>query len=109
MILHMWVKEMNKNKLKRIAIILYIIIIAVGVYFNIGEENQTGNIIEDSKISYELSNIPEYSGEAYVEINNNIPTFTAEDMKIEEYYSDLKNGKVRNGNNKNELGEGKCR
>ena len=102
---------MNKNvsKLKQIAIILlYIIIIAVGVYFNIGEENQTDNIIENNKISYDISNIPEYSGEAYIEINNNIPEFTAEDMNIEEdYYSNLENERVRNCNDKNKLGKGK--
>ncbi len=102
---------MNKNtsKLKQIAIILlYIIIIAVGVYFNIGEENQTGNIIENNKISYDISNIPEYSGEAYIEINNNIPEFTAEDMNIEEdYYSNLENERVRNCNDKNKFGKGK--
>ena len=105
MILNIWVKCMNKNtsKLKQIAIILlYIIIIAVGVYFNVGEENQTGNIIENNKISYDISNIPEYSGEIFIEINNNIPEFTAEDMNIQEdYYSNLENGRVRNGNDKN--------
>ena len=98
MILNIWVKCMNKNtsKLKQIAIILlYIIIIAVGVYFNIGRENQTGNIVENNKIFYKISNIPEYSGEVYVEINNNIPEFTTEDMNLEEdYYSDLKSGKL---------------
>ena len=105
MILNIWVKCMNKNtsKLKQIAIILlYIIIIAVGVYFNIGEENPTGNIIENNKISYDISNIPEYSGEIFIEINNNMPEFTAEDMNIQQdYYSNLENGRVRNGNDKN--------
>ena len=105
MILNIWVKCMNKNtsKLKQIAIILlYIIIIAIGIYFNVGEENQTGNIIENNKISYDISNIPEYSGEIFIEINNNIPEFTTEDMDIQEdYYSNLENGRVRNGNNKN--------
>ena len=113
MILNIWVKCMNKNtsRLKQIAIILlYIIIIAVGMYFNIGEENYTGNIVENNKISYEISNIPEYIGEAYVEVNNNVPKFTTEDMNIEEnYYSTLKNGKVRNGNGKNLLGKSKRR
>lgn len=105
MILNIWVKFMNKNtsKLKQIVIILsYIIIIAVSVYFNVGEENQTGNIIENNKISYDISNIPEYSGEIFIEINNNMPKFTVEDMKIQEdYYSNLENGRVRNGNDKN--------
>lgn len=78
---------------------LFCIIIAIGAYFNIGEENQTGNNVEYNKISYEISDIPEYSGEIYVEINNNIPKFTNDDMNLEEdYYTELKNGKVRNGN-----------
>ena len=48
---------MNKNtsKLKQIAIILlFIIIIAIGAYFNNEEENQTGNIVENNKISQKL-------------------------------------------------------
>lgn len=105
MILNIWVKFMNKNtsKLKQIAIILlYSVIIAIGIYFNFGKENLTGNIIENNKISYDTSNIPEYSGEIYIEINNNMPEFTSEDMNIkEDYYSNLENGKVRNGNDKN--------
>lgn len=90
----------NTNKLEKIIIILlFCIIIAIGAYFNIGEENQTGNNVEYNKISYEISDIPEYSGEIYVEINNNIPKFTNDDMNLEEdYYTELKNGKVRNGN-----------
>ena len=94
MILNIWVKCMNKNtkKLKRIAIILlYIIITAVSVNFNIGKENQTSNIIENDKISY-----------AIIEINNNVPQFTAQDISIQkDYYSDLENGRVRKGNDKN--------
>ena len=89
---------------------LYIIIIAICAYFNIGEEKQTSNNTENNKISYEITNIPEFKGQAYVEINNNNPNFTAKDMKIEEdYYSTLKNGKVRNGDGKNLLGKSKRR
>lgn len=89
----------NTNKLKLIAVILlFITIIVTYVHFYVGEKNQTSNIIENNKISYEISNIPEYSGEIYVEINNNIPNFTKEDMNIkEDYYSTLENGKVRKG------------
>lgn len=105
MILNIWVKCMNKNtkKLKRIAIILlYIIITAVSVNFNIGKGNQTSNIIENDKISYVISNIPKYSGEIFIEINNNVPQFTAQDISIQkDYYSDLENGRVRKGNDKN--------
>lgn len=105
MILNIWVKCMNKNtsKLKQIAIILlYIIILAVGVYFNVGEEEPVNNIIKNNEVSYDILNIPEYGGEICIEINNNMPEFTTEDMNIkEDYYSNLENGKVRNGNDKN--------
>ena len=94
---------MNKNKIERVVtILLFIIIIAIGAYFNIGEENQIGNIVDNNKGPYEISNIPENSGETYVEINNNIAKFTAEDMNLEgDYYSALENGKVRNDYDKN--------
>lgn len=96
---------MNKNtsKLKQIAIILlFIIIIVIGAYFKNKEENQTGNIVENNEISYDISNIPEYSGEIFIEINNNIPEFTTEDINIDgDHYSNLENGRVRNGNDKN--------
>lgn len=102
MILNIWVKCMKKNtnKLEKIVIILlFFIIIVIGSYFNLGTENEIGNTVNNDKISYEISNIPEYSGETYVEINNNIPKFTNDDMNLEEdYYSELENEKVRNGN-----------
>lgn len=100
---------MNKNKLKPIAImVLFIIIIAIGADFNSEKENSTGNIIENNKISYEISNISEYSGKIFIEINNNMPKFTEEDMNIQDdYYSNLENGRVRNGNDKNQLEKGK--
>lgn len=105
MILHIRVKIMkkNKSKLKQTArILLYIIIIAIGIYSNIAEEKTTGDIIENNKVSYDISKIPEYSGEIYIEINNNMTEFTTEDLNIQEdYYSELENGRVRNGNVKN--------
>jgi len=104
-------EKMNKNKLKQMVLtVLFIIAVVLGDYFNIGKENQTDNIAGNNKISYEISNIPEYNGQAYVEINNNNPNFTAEDINLEtDYYSTLKDEKVRNGNDKNLLGESKCR
>lgn len=94
---------MNKNKLEKIVIILlFTIIIAIGSHFNSEIENQSSNIIDNNMISYEISGIPEYDEKEYVEINNNIPKFTPEDMNLaEDYYSELENGKVRNGNDKN--------
>ena len=101
MILNIWVKFMNKKKCKskQIAIIfIYIIIILVSVYFNIYEENSKENILKNNNIYYDISNIPEYSGYIYIEINNNMPEFTIKDINIEEdYYSNLENGRVRKG------------
>lgn len=111
MILKLQVKQMKKKtiKLKQIpAIILFIMLVMITSYLSQIEENQAVNTIENNKISYEISNIPEYKGEAYVEINNNNPEFSDEDLSLEQdYYSDLKNGKVRDGNDKNLLEESK--
>lgn len=90
---------MNKktNKLeKSIITLLVVIVLIVGLYYYFKNEDFS------HKISYEISNIPEYNGEIYIEINNNIPEFSDGDFNIDEdYYSELKNGKVRNGNDKN--------
>lgn len=97
---------MNKNtsKLKSIvAIALYaIVIIIIGVHININKYNFIDNAVEGNTIFYEISNLPEYNGEIYVEINNNIPNFTNEDMTIQkDYYSSLEKGKVRDCNGEN--------
>jgi len=99
----------SRNKIEKIVIALFIItIIAISTYFSNEEEIQTQNTMNNNKSTYEISNIPEYSGEIYVEINNNIPKFTDEDMNIEEdYYSSLENKKVRNGYDKNKLEKSK--
>lgn len=96
--------EINeKDKLEKIGIlILFTIIIFVGLYIKTAKENKQVNEVINNQISYDISNIPEYSGDIYVIINNNIPEFIAEDMNIQEdYYSNLENGRVRNGNGKN--------
>lgn len=90
---------MNKktNKLAKVIITLLVIIVSV---IGLSYYSQNGNL--ENKISYEISNIPQYNGEIYIEINNNIPEFSNKDFNIEEdYYSELQNGKVRNGNDKN--------
>ena len=90
---------MNKktNKLIKVIITLLVIILSV---IGLSYYSQNENI--ENKISYEISNIPEQNGEIYIEINNNIPEFTNEDINIvEDYYSKLEKGRVRNGNDKN--------
>lgn len=93
---------MKRNKLEKVGIlVLFIIIIFVGLYIKTEKENKQKNIIADNQISYEIYNIPEYSGDIYVLINNNEPKFSENDMQIDEYYSNLENGRVRNGYDKN--------
>ncbi len=100
---------MKKDKLQKIGIlILFTIIIFVGLYIKTAQENKPENVVTNNQISYEISNIPKYSGKIYILINNNIPNFSEEDFNIEEdYYSNLENGRVRNGYNKNLLGKSK--
>ncbi|MCI9017235.1 MAG: hypothetical protein HFJ53_08785 [Clostridia bacterium] len=92
---------MKKNKLEKIVtVILSIAILAIGSYFNIQKENREEN--NNTKASYQISNIPNYSGEIYIEINDNIPQFTTENINLEkDYYSNLEKGRVRNGYDKN--------
>ena len=99
---------MNKNKLEKIGIVLFfIIIIFVGMYIKTKLENKQNNTEISRQVSYDISNIPQYSGDIYVLVNNNIPNFIEEDKNIEEYYSKLKDQRVRNGNNKDQLEKGK--
>ena len=100
---------MKKDKLEKIGIlILFTIIIFVGLYIKTAKENKQVNEVTNNQIAYEISNIPEYSGDIYVIINNNIPKFSDEDMNIkQDYYSNLENKRVRNGYYKNQLGKSK--
>ena len=89
---------MKRNKLKKVGILVsFIIIIFSSLYIKTEPVNETVN----NKISYETANIPKYSGEIYVLINNNEPEFSENDMQIDEYYSELENGRVRNSYDKN--------
>ena len=75
------------------------IIIAIYSYFNSNENNQTQNTETD---------FIKYNGNIYEKVNNNIPEFTEEDKDLkQDYYSELKNGRVRNGNDKNKLEKSK--
>ena len=101
MILNTWVKcmKIKIKKLEKYALMLvFIVAIIIGSYFNLDNQLPINNI-RTNTISYEISDIPGYKGQVYIEINNNIPKFTDEDMNLQEdYYSTLSNGKVRNGN-----------
>lgn len=88
---------MKRDKLEKVGIlVLFIIIIFAGLYLKTKKENKQENVVVDNQISYEISNIPEYSGDIYVLINNNKAKFSDNDMQIDEYYSNLEDGRVRN-------------
>lgn len=93
---------MKRNKLEKVGIlVLFIIIIFAGLYIKTEKENKQENVVANNQHSYEISNIPEYSGDIYVLINNNEPKFSENDIQIDEYYSNLENGRIRNGYDKN--------
>lgn len=94
-----------RKKIKRIkngiTLLLSVIVIVIGVYSNQITDNKNKNTINCTNEFYEISNIPEYSGKKYIEINENIPKFTDKDISmVEDYYSNIENGRVRNGNGK---------
>lgn len=93
---------MKRDKLEKVGIlVLFIIIIFAGLYIKTEKESKQENEVVDNQIFYEISNIPEYSRDIYFLINNNEPKFSENDMQIDEYYSNLENGRVRNGYDKN--------
>lgn len=89
-------KKQRKNLNK---LIVVIIVIVVGLIIGIAE-GRGNEILQDIKTSvlgiteeqsYNIGQIPEYSGKAYVTINNNKPNFKEEDKttKSFEKYSNL--------------------
>lgn len=83
---------MSKRKTKKlITSIIFLIAIITGVYF--GNIELDENVLDNAtqEVSYNLGEIPEYNGEIYVTINNNIPNFEQSDLTNEcfEKYSKL--------------------
>lgn len=74
-----------KNIKKLIYIIILLVAIGIGIY------NEVALNQNEPIESYALEDIPTYTGENYVIINNNNPNFTEEELTTEsyEYYSDL--------------------
>ena len=87
-------ESINKNKnIKHIlTLILLAIIIIIGIFTNNNyNENNTNNTNNTQTITYTLENIPEYSSNPYININNDKPNFNESDFTTEsfEIYSDL--------------------
>lgn len=87
----------NSNKKTRIfsGLIVVIITLALGTFYGSGELGikKENSIITTSKtnININIEDIPEYTSEIYVEINNNIPYFEESQYTTESFekYSDL--------------------
>lgn len=80
-------KRKGNLKIKELLIAVVILLCcAAGSYFGI----ETGTVVPQ-EISFDLSEIPEFSDQAYVLINNNIPDFEEADYTTEafESYSEL--------------------
>lgn len=88
-------KKRRNKKISAAELLVAVILIAIfGIYEYINPDTEytnqvneviSENIIKQESIFANLSNIPEYSSQPYVELNNNIPHFTEEDYTIEAF------------------------
>ena len=81
-------RRKRKNKKKRFMFSILIVLVAIGTYY----KDEIQEYIQINKTyaieSYDMSNIPQYSGNSYVVLNDNKPNFTDEDYlkgSFEEY------------------------
>ena len=86
-------RRKRKKNLNKLLSLIFCFLLGYFIYY-VHEEYVT--LIEEKEVKENYANfdsIPEYNGEAYVYINNNIPTFTDEEKTLEslEYYSPLDN------------------
>lgn len=87
-------RKKRTNNLKELLIFVIFIIIGVTGYFNIETDTTYNNNVTNSNtVSFDISNIPEYTENAYIEINNNLPFFNESDYTTNpfEIYSELDN------------------
>ena len=82
-------KDKNRNRNIFITVITILVFLCVA-YQNEIKSFMTEPLVEPAP-TYKIENIPQYSGEAYVTINENKPNFTDEDYTKDtfELYSDL--------------------
>lgn len=86
-------RNRGKTSIKRLLIlIVFAIVIGISGYLP-NTLSSSNNVSSTNVIKTSISDIPEYQGEPYVIINDNIPTFNKKDYNSEafETYSDLDN------------------
>lgn len=83
----------NNSNLKQILILVFFIIIIGIIGYISSNIDYTNDVSSSNIISADLENIPDYSGNPYIEINNNIPFFNESDYTTTafEQYSELDN------------------
>lgn len=81
-------RRKRKNKKKQFVLSILIVLVAIGTYY----KDEIQEYIQINKTyaieSYDMSNIPQYSGNSYVVLNDNKPNFTDENYlkgSFEEY------------------------
>lgn len=89
-------RKSNKRVTQAVIGLICVGIVSITGYYGINEQEHVNdsinNQIEDiKKVLFNLEDIPDYSGNPYVVINNNIPVFTESDYTREafETYSEL--------------------
>jgi len=85
-------KKSNNLNIKQILVLIFIILSMFLGFFNITPQEILENYKQEAVDTYiDISDIPQYSGDLYVTINNNIPYFFEEDYTQEgfEKYSSL--------------------
>lgn len=72
-------------------LILFFVLILLSGCSDLSETSSLSSTSNSQSINVDLSSIPAYSGSAYIEINNNIPYFTADEITTNsyEFYSEL--------------------
>lgn len=88
---------MSKNKRKKelkkllLGMLFLIFFLILEEYFPIPQVNSIDKISVEDTVSYDLSTIPEFSGNAYIILNDNVPNFDKSDYTTEafEKYSKL--------------------
>ena len=85
----------RRSKFKNKNINIFITVITILVFLCVAYQNEIKSFMTEPLVepapTYKIENIPQYSGEAYVTINENKPNFTDEDYTKDtfELYSDL--------------------
>ena len=76
---------------KRSKLFVFILLLGVLFYFKDDIYNYTYSIINTSNESYDIENLPDYNGNSYVIVNDNIPYFKEEEYTTDSFekYSEL--------------------